>query len=227
MLPSPPPTANRLDRERLEHRSPPAHWAREPRDGPPPVSRTDAPVTQWQPAPVPTPARPHSRDQAEPDHDHTLDAAAHRFAGRSCTHRPPPAARGQGWARSRFEQCHHSTENVYLYDTGGTYYGKFDFELWILAFAYDGSRHEAPVTSDDDSSPLTVSMWVRTLDLVLSEDTGDLGTQVPLDLLVRASTLQQDFRGTELIPAVRSLIRVVRRRTGPLRRRRTKLLQRQ
>ncbi|OXM44812.1 NucA/NucB deoxyribonuclease domain-containing protein [Amycolatopsis alba] len=64
-----------------------------------------------------------------------------------CGRHSTEAARVQGWARSRFEQCYHSTENVYLYDTNGNYYGKFDFELWILAFAYDGSRRVDYVTS--------------------------------------------------------------------------------
>lgn len=64
-----------------------------------------------------------------------------------CGRHQTEAARVQGWARSRFEQCYHSTEKVNLYDTNGNYYGYFDFELWILAFAYDGSRRVDYVTS--------------------------------------------------------------------------------
>jgi hypothetical protein len=63
-----------------------------------------------------------------------------------CANHQNEAGRTQGWARSRFEQCHHYTEKINLYTTSGDYLGYFDFELWMLAFAYDGSRRVDYVT---------------------------------------------------------------------------------
>ncbi|WP_233357226.1 NucA/NucB deoxyribonuclease domain-containing protein [Saccharomonospora iraqiensis] len=65
----------------------------------------------------------------------------------ACAEHEEQASRVQGWARSRFEQCHSYFKVVTLQDTNGRYLGKFDFELWVLAFAYDGSRRVDYVVS--------------------------------------------------------------------------------
>ncbi len=89
----------------------------------------------------------------------------------ACANHADEAARVQGWARSRFEQCYRSFEVVNLYNTNGAYLGKFDFELWILAFAYDGSRRVDYVVSvenvhqgntlRDDLTYLTINLDCR------------------------------------------------------------------
>lgn len=77
---------------------------------------------------------------ARPDVTRSVTAAQANDLRTDCTNHQTEAGRVQGWARSRFEQCYHYTETINLRTTSGEYLGHFDFELWILAFAYDGSR---------------------------------------------------------------------------------------
>lgn len=57
-----------------------------------------------------------------------------------CGNHKVEAGRKQGWARSRFERCHFYYKKLNLRNTNGQYLGYFDFDLWVLGFAYDGSR---------------------------------------------------------------------------------------
>ncbi|WP_084467546.1 NucA/NucB deoxyribonuclease domain-containing protein [Actinokineospora inagensis] len=118
------------------------------------------------PAATSAAAAPASRVSAQAVTDLRGECAAHQAE----------AGRVQGWARSRFEQCHHYTEKVSLYNTNGSYLGYFDFELWILAFAYDGSRRVDYVTSvenvhqsttmSNELTWLTIRLDCRGTDLV-------------------------------------------------------------
>lgn len=64
-----------------------------------------------------------------------------------CANRADEAARVNGWTRSPFEYCHHTREETNLYATNGAYLGFFNFDLWTLGFAYDGSRRVDYVTT--------------------------------------------------------------------------------
>ncbi|WP_433616603.1 NucA/NucB deoxyribonuclease domain-containing protein [Dactylosporangium sp. CA-139114] len=64
-----------------------------------------------------------------------------------CEAHPGQAGSRYGWARTRFEQCHHYPLHVVLRRQSGEELGFVDFDLWILAFAYDGSRRVDYVTS--------------------------------------------------------------------------------
>ncbi|MDM4723162.1 hypothetical protein QTQ03_27485 [Micromonospora sp. WMMA1363] len=57
-----------------------------------------------------------------------------------CEAHPAEAASLRGWARSRFELCHHYDRSLNLYRDTGEYLGRVEYDLWVLGFAYDGSR---------------------------------------------------------------------------------------
>lgn len=68
-----------------------------------------------------------------------------------CANHPTEAASPRGWARSRFELCHHYEQTVNLYRIPtNQYLGKIEYELWVLGFAYDGSRRVDYVISMED-----------------------------------------------------------------------------
>lgn len=59
----------------------------------------------------------------------------------ACDGHRTEAARQRGWARTRFEQCHRYEEFLTLLNRStGQPVGHYEFTLWVLAFAYDGSR---------------------------------------------------------------------------------------
>lgn len=58
-----------------------------------------------------------------------------------CANHKAEAGRVQGWARSRYEQCHfYDNQRIKLRTAQHQYLGSFEFDLWVLAFAYDGQR---------------------------------------------------------------------------------------
>ncbi|WP_346140624.1 hypothetical protein [Kutzneria viridogrisea] len=61
------------------------------------------------------------------------------------------ADRQQGWARNRFEQCYHFTKVVNLFNSNHEYMVQYQWEEWILAFAYDGSRRVDYVVSVENA----------------------------------------------------------------------------
>jgi hypothetical protein len=80
-------------------------------------------------APAPAPARA-AEVRLQEETDLKLDCQAHDSL----------ASRQRGWARSRFEQCHHYFRHIDLKRYTGEHLGYIDFDLWVLAFAYDGTR---------------------------------------------------------------------------------------
>jgi hypothetical protein len=100
---------------------------------------------------TPGPANPPTRAASVPPSlvpaavDLKQDCAAHSAA----------AGTLRGWARSRFEQCHHYFRHINLNRVTGEHLGYIEFDLWILAFAYDGSRRVDYVTSVENVKQTT------------------------------------------------------------------------
>jgi hypothetical protein len=58
-----------------------------------------------------------------------------------CLNHADQAAQLRGWARSRFEQCHHQAlQKINLYKDTGEYLGFIQYEFWLLAKADYSSR---------------------------------------------------------------------------------------
>ncbi|RSM38350.1 hypothetical protein DMB66_59070, partial [Actinoplanes sp. ATCC 53533] len=58
-----------------------------------------------------------------------------------CANHDTEAARERGWARSRFEQCHHLDLDLELKKVGtNAHVGWIYLDLWVLATATDGER---------------------------------------------------------------------------------------
>ncbi|MET8282962.1 hypothetical protein [Micromonospora sp. NPDC005174] len=56
-----------------------------------------------------------------------------------------------GWSLSRFEQCHRRDNyRINLRETNGEYIGFVEVDIWILGFAYDGSRRVDYLASLED-----------------------------------------------------------------------------
>ncbi|MBW4717402.1 hypothetical protein KZQ38_09515 [Saccharothrix sp. SC076] len=81
-----------------------------------------------------------------------ITAAAAADLRQDCEAHRNEAAGQRGWARSRFEQCHRQSKYITLYDTNTLEpKGHFEFDLWTLAFAYDGTRRVDYVISVENA----------------------------------------------------------------------------
>ncbi|MFD9701272.1 hypothetical protein [Lentzea sp. NPDC059081] len=101
-----------------------------------------------------------------------------------CGNRSSEAARVNGWTCSRFEYCHHTREETNLYATNGAYLGFFNFDLWTLGFAYDGSRRVDYVTSIENlalASQLNHELTWLTVDYDSCTGMADVTCSGPLE----------------------------------------------
>ncbi|MGA5135217.1 NucA/NucB deoxyribonuclease domain-containing protein [Streptomyces olivoreticuli] len=69
----------------------------------------------------------------------------------------PEANTKKGWVKSRFESCVHQPVYLKLLDDKRRLRGELWFDLWMLGFAYDGSRRVDYVTSIENIRTKAVS----------------------------------------------------------------------
>ncbi|WP_230554437.1 hypothetical protein [Salinispora arenicola] len=81
---------------------------------------------------------------------HSASAIAADDLRTACEAHATEAASLRGWARSRFELCHHYDQTVNIFRQTGEYIGLIKYELWVLGFAYDGSRRVDYLASLED-----------------------------------------------------------------------------
>lgn len=93
----------------------------------------------------------------------------------------PEANSQTGWVKSRFETCVHQPVNLTLKRANGEILGHLTFDLWVLGFAYDGSRRVDYVSSIENIVPVSVSgddpaTWVLSQQYSDTVNLGDSGT---------------------------------------------------
>ncbi|MEU6384437.1 NucA/NucB deoxyribonuclease domain-containing protein [Streptomyces bauhiniae] len=85
-----------------------------------------------------------------------------------------------GWIKSRFESCVHQPVALTLYNAKREVLGHLSFDLWVLGFAYDGSRRVDYVSSIENIVPVSVSgddpaTWVLSQQFSDTVNLGDSG----------------------------------------------------
>ncbi|MDX3804125.1 NucA/NucB deoxyribonuclease domain-containing protein [Streptomyces sp. AK04-3B] len=93
----------------------------------------------------------------------------------------PEANSQTGWVKSRFETCVHQPVNLTLKNANQQILGHLTFDLWVLGFAYDGSRRVDYVSSIENIVPVSVSgddpaTWVLSQQYSDTVNLGDSGT---------------------------------------------------
>ncbi|MEV5089334.1 NucA/NucB deoxyribonuclease domain-containing protein [Streptomyces griseoincarnatus] len=93
----------------------------------------------------------------------------------------PEADSQTGWVKSRFETCVHQPVNLTLYNSKREVLGHLTFDLWVLGFAYDGSRRVDYVSSIENIVPVSVrgddpATWVLSQQFADNVNLGDSGT---------------------------------------------------
>ncbi len=93
----------------------------------------------------------------------------------------PEANSPTGWVKSRFETCVHQPVNLTLKRPNQEILGHLAFDLWVLGFAYDGSRRVDYVSSIENIVPVHISgddpaTWVLSQQFSDTVNLGDSGT---------------------------------------------------